>query len=211
MERNSGTEYSNIAALTFITYPELHFPPQISGLDSNYAATVASDRIRILNKPIAQWRTQTIVMLDGQTQLAVAADSTFTIHPASYAPGMHYLRIQFRHPLDSVAMQVRFNVLPGVETQAVAKLEAPEKRENLTLKAYPNPFAGQLNVQGLDADRRYQLTLHNTAGQPLFSKTIYGQQTAAMNGGNLPPGMYFLQVYDVAAGKTVATLQVVKQ
>ncbi|WP_298712611.1 T9SS type A sorting domain-containing protein [Chitinophaga sp.] len=207
---HSGTDWSNIAALTLITYPELHFPPRIEGLDSSYAATVTTDRIRILNMPIKQWRTQTIVTLDGTSQLAVAKDSTFTIHPSAYAPGYHYLRIQFRHPLDSVSMQVRFSVTaPLAQPQSLA-LAQDKLPETPSLKAYPNPFSGQLNVQGLQANRRYRLSLHNSTGQAMSSRIVEGQQTAIIAGSTLAPGIYFLRIFDVKLGKEVEVLQVIK-
>ncbi|MGE7775939.1 T9SS type A sorting domain-containing protein [Chitinophaga sp. NPDC101104] len=203
----SGTGFSNVSAITFITYPDLKYPPRIAGLDSNYAANVPSDKIRIMNLPPPKWRTVVTVTLDGSKELPVSADSTFTITPSAYSPGLHYLRVTFRHPLDSAATMVRFNVVPLVETQALAH---GEQKASPELKVWPNPFAGQFNVQGLDADRRYQLSVHNTAGQLVYRKTVQGQSTVAVTGLVLPPGMYFLQIFDVSAGKIFEVKKIVK-
>jgi hypothetical protein len=84
----------------------------------------------------------------------------------------------------------------------------------LSLKAYPNPFRANLQlILTSDKQTLYQIVLTNLFGQALMGKRIHaetGNNLISLDAGNLPPGNYFVQLYDTAGSKLIDAVKIVK-
>jgi hypothetical protein len=94
---------------------------------------------------------------------------------------------------------------PGIE-------QAQEDAALLDVRAYPNPVAGELQVDlSAYAGRRVAMALYDIQGQLLMYREIaeVGVETEQLDMGNLPAGVYQLQVR--SAGLPLRNLRVVVQ
>lgn len=196
-------------AITIIVYPDLTAKPKLSGLDSTYTTASAPDYVKILNLPPEKWRTSVTITLDSSTILPMVTDTTFRITPSDYAGGIHTLQVKYRHPLDSIVTTARFFVVLTQQRLAVANAgtgAAPQE-----LKVSPNPFTSRFTLQGLDAGKRYTLSLHGVSGNLVYSKVVSGLSMVAVQPDTpLASGVYYLKVFDVKENKVTRVVTVVK-
>jgi hypothetical protein len=61
--------------------------------------------------------------------------------------------------------------------------------------AYPNPFAEQLVLKGLQADEPTRVRLLNAQGQVVRQQQLRAEQRPALQLEQLPKGAYLLQVH----------------
>ncbi|WP_295122913.1 T9SS type A sorting domain-containing protein [uncultured Chitinophaga sp.] len=204
----NGNVWSNQAAITLMTHPNLTAPPKLAGLDSSYCDTVTADVIKITNYPPVKWRTTVTVLLDGTTILPVGADSTFTIYPTA---GTHTLKVTFRHPLDSISTTASFRTVSCPSGGGRLEEIADKLKDVEILTAYPNPFTTQFTVKGLNAAKRYTYSLHDLQGNVVYTGLVNNQTTVVITpNATLKKGIYYLKVFDVALNKTTAVAAVVK-
>ena len=97
---------------------------------------------------------------------------------------------QLKHWLDpgntGVMSLNGFDPLPGTEVDLI---------ESPVMKLYPNPAQNVLNIEVRDRiPRNVEISLYNTAGVMVSRFTEPGQQRISIPVGNLPAGIYFLQL-----------------
>lgn len=76
--------------------------------------------------------------------------------------------------------------------------------------AGPNPFIGQLVVNGLDPTKGYGISVVNASGQVVLSRAVQGQKSATLNTGGLGRAMYYLKVYDAQTGRVISSKVLLK-
>jgi hypothetical protein len=77
------------------------------------------------------------------------------------------------------------------------------KKESLRFKIYPNPFTAILNVSGVSNPTRYKI--FSVEGKMIKDEPL---ETAQINLGELPKGLYILQLF--ADGK-METQKIIKR
>ncbi|KAA2240579.1 T9SS type A sorting domain-containing protein [Chitinophaga agrisoli] len=95
-------------SITVVPVPQ----PVISGLHNSYCNAEGPAPVKILNLPVPDITVQ--VLLDSTTVLPVAADSTFTITPASLTPGKHTVTIAFSYDTAHKQLTRQFTITPAV-------------------------------------------------------------------------------------------------
>lgn len=102
--------------------------------------------------------------------------------------------------IEYVAQRGKAVILAGDTSLHVAVgAERPELPNELTISIYPNPFNSECTISlALPAYRdQIELSLYNVLGQEVRSTTlrnVFGLTTHSLNAGDLPTGLYFLQV-----------------
>lgn len=118
----------------------------------------------------------------------------------------------------SVTLQPGFSARAGSIFSANIRAYAPEQRESiadqLTVKAYPNPFRQDTRVEyTLPRSGRVQGVLTNVQGQVVHQSANDGAQERGvyhldLSGSELPAGTYF---YQIRTGTEQKTIRLIKQ
>ncbi len=114
--RTSSTCYTAQTNIDSIKLYKLLIPgqPATSGAVSSYCSSGTAQKIKITNIPPAAYLSTTSVTLDGSTSLTVAADSSFSINPASLAAGNHSVVIAFTNTSGAGKDTVTFSIAQAV-------------------------------------------------------------------------------------------------
>jgi hypothetical protein len=88
--------------------------PVVTGLSSSYCAAADTQRLKIVNLPAAGSGIAVEVLLDSTRVLPVAADSTFTIHPALLGVGRHNISVTFSYDTIQKQLPLSFMVTAAV-------------------------------------------------------------------------------------------------
>lgn len=208
----NGTEYTkNDTPAILHVYPILTTPPILRTLESSYSITGAPDTILIANYPLPRWHTDVIVLLDNSQQLPVAADHTFIIDPSAYSAGNHQLKVTFKHRLDSISILRSFTITGAALSPLMVSAEygIGVTQELTLLSVSPNPFSGQLILNGLDWNKTYILRLFDAQGRLVRTDRSFNQSKKVLELSNntLTKGVYFLEVYDVNSNTVVKTIK----
>ncbi|GAA0557338.1 T9SS type A sorting domain-containing protein [Chitinophaga japonensis] len=211
---SAWTNYDTAAVLHI--YPVLDAPPAVRTLQPLYLSNAAPSRIWIVNYPPDRWHTTVRVQVDNAAPLPVAADHTFLLDPAAYAPGAHTLRVTFTHPLDTVSLSRYFAIVPWPPFQLNAQgklLSATTEREEgpAALRTWPNPFDQQFTLSGLEPSSTYILELFDQQGKLVMSRRITGSGRELITTSGIPgKGLYLLQVRDENRKITAGTFKLLR-
>ena len=81
------------------------------------------------------------------------------------------------------------------------------KEDNISeVKIYPNPVVSTVNFEGLNEQSEYSIEIFNIAGQIFESGFIKGNRFNIKS--NLPPGIYFIQLF--SNENKVETFKIIK-
>jgi hypothetical protein len=151
------------------------------------------------------------VLLDNSQQLPVSAGHTFIIDPAAYSAGSHQLKVTFKHRLDSISILRSFTITGAALSPLMVSAEygIGVTQELAPLNVSPNPFSGQLILNGLNWNKTYILRLFDTQGRAVLTDRSFNQskKVLQLNNNTLTKGVYFLEVYDVNSKTVVKTIK----
>lgn len=95
---------------------------------------------------------------------------------------------------------------------SVCEIPLTWKLSNTTIEIYPNPSAGELNIQltnleDLEEASEYSMLLFNASGQLVLETEVSVNEVSPLDIGYLTPGMYFLKV---ANGSYIENFKIIK-
>lgn len=125
-----------------------------------------------------------------------SADSVLKLHPSALTKRENdiYVRLRVGDSTATDNIRILKTFLSGIPGKDFDNKSA--------IFVYPNPFTTQFVVEGLDATKRYKLTLHALNGTVLYTTFANGlHRFTVVPDVSLIKGIYFLEVFDLSTQK----------
>jgi hypothetical protein len=79
------------------------------------------------------------------------------------------------------------------------------------INIYPNPFNRQININGLNPTKRYEITIVDLNGKQILRKQVQNTSQANLSLRANSAGVYLLNVFDKQKQRLIGSVRLVKQ
>jgi hypothetical protein len=93
------------------------------------------------------------------------------------------------------------------QTTGIVDIDNPTQ----TINIYPNPFKSQITVGGLNAQKKYIVTVTNLQGQQLYNKKVSNRSSLELPAIQGAGGIYWLTIYDETRKRSLGSVKLMKE
>jgi len=140
---------------------------------------------------------------------AESSSNTLTIQPNTLTVGSNWIYVSMKTSDTCFTVQTNVDSI-DIERSAITGLTDVDFPAQI-INVYPNPFAGIINVSGLNTGKIYTINISNTLGQKVYSQQVTSSSTLSINKGRLQSGRYWLSIFDYKKRKLIGTVPVIKE
>ncbi|HEY6064035.1 MAG TPA: T9SS type A sorting domain-containing protein, partial [Chitinophagaceae bacterium] len=137
---------------------------------------------------------------------AESGNNILILNPANLVTGNNWIYCRMRTSDLCTTAQTNIdsiNIVLSAVT-GIRDIDYPDQ----VINVFPNPFERSVTVKGLQTSKSYTIFLANSIGQNLLAKNVQHVTTVNIDQ-NLPPGIYWLSVYDNTKGRSLGVVKLV--
>jgi len=138
-----------------------------------------------------------------------SSTATLTIQPNTLTVGANWIYIRMKTSDTCYTSQTNIDSI-DIERSTVTGLTDVDFPTQL-INVYPNPFAGIINISGLNTGKTYSIVISNAAGQKIYNQQVSNSRNFSINKTGLQSGKYWLTIYDYKKHKLIGTVSVIKE
>lgn len=138
-----------------------------------------------------------------------SSTATLTIQPNTLTVGANWIYIRMKTSDTCYTSQTNIDSI-DIERSTVTGLTDVDFPTQL-INVYPNPFAGIINISGLNTGKTYSIVISNAAGQKIYNQQVSNSRNFSINKTGLQTGKYWLSIYDYKKHKLIGTVSVIKE
>jgi hypothetical protein len=182
---------ANITNITSLANPVVVTASNAAGGGSSPVYTFASNRT-----------FTTILQAEGSS-------NTLNINPSTLFVGDNWIYVRMKTSVTCYTNQTNIDsiLLKRDAITGIIDVDDPGRVINI----YPNPFNRQININGLNPTKQYEITIVDLNGKELLKKHIQNTTQFTLQLRDYPGGVYLLNIYDKRKQRLIGNVRTVKQ
>ena len=139
---------------------------------------------------------------------AESNNNILNLNPASLQVGSNWIYVRMKTSLNCVTSPTSIDsiLLTRDAVTGIVDINDPGRVINI----YPNPFSSQINLNGLNPAKRYEITVVDFDGRVLLRKQVQGTIQFDIQLSSYPPGLYTLGLYDQRQQRMIGSMRMLK-
>jgi len=140
---------------------------------------------------------------------AESSSATVTIQPNTLTSATNNIYVLMKTSDTCFTSQTGIDSI-SIERSAVTGITDTDF-PNQVINVYPNPFAGDITISGLNTGKQYTINLGNANGQKVYSQQVNNSRTITISKTGLQSGKYWLSIYDTRKHQLIGTALLIKE
>ena len=140
---------------------------------------------------------------------AESSSATVSIQPNTLTVGFNKIFVLMKTSDTCFTSQTGIDSI-SIERSAITGITDTDF-PNQVINVYPNPFAGDINISGLNTGKQYTIHLSNANGQKVYSQQVSNSRTVSITKTGLQSGKYWLSIYDTRKHQLIGTALLIKE
>src|SRR4030095_9014929 len=137
------------------------------------------------------------------------SNNILNINPADLQVGDNWIYVRMKTSLTCYTAQTNIDsiLLKRDAVTGIIDVNDPGRVINI----YPNPFNRQIIINGLNATKRYEITIVDLNGKQILRKQVQNTSQANLSLRANSAGVYLLNVFDKQKQRLIGSVRLVKQ